>query len=58
MSQTSLVSPAYRAEDLGSIPGSGRSPGEEISTHSSVLACKILWAEEPHGLQSIQGIMC
>ena len=30
-----------------------RSRGEEIATHSSVLSWKILWTEEPGGLQSI-----
>ena len=37
--------------DTGSIPGSGRSPGKEITTHSSVLAWEIPWTEEPDGLQ-------
>ena len=40
--------------DLGSIPGSGRSPLEEgMATHSSILAWRILGTEEPGGLQSI-----
>ena len=43
---------ACSAEDPGSIPG-GRSPGEEMATHSSVLAWKISWIEEPDGLQSM-----
>ena len=30
----------YNAGDLGSIPGSGRSPGEGNATHSSILAWK------------------
>ena len=38
------------AEDPGSIPGSGRSPGEEIANHSSILAWKIPLTEEPGGL--------
>ena len=42
---------ACNAGDLGSIPGSGRSPGE-MATHSSILAWKIPWMEEPGGLQS------
>ena len=37
--------------DLGSISGSGRSPGEGNATHSSILAWRILWLEEPGGLQ-------
>ena len=40
------------AEDLGLIPGSGRSPGEGMATHSSILAWRILWTEKPGGLQS------
>ena len=39
--------------DTGLIPGSGRSPGKEMSTHSSILAWEILLAEEPGGLQSM-----
>ena len=38
--------------DLGSIPGSGRSPGKGMATHSSILAWRIPWIEEPGGLQS------
>ena len=37
--------------DVGSIPGSGISPGEEMATHSSILTWNIPWTEEPHGLQ-------
>ena len=43
---------AYNAGDPGSIPGSGRSPGEG-ATHSSTFAWKIPWTEEPGGLQSV-----
>ena len=39
--------------DPGSIPGSGRSPGEGNGTHSSILAWRIPWTKEPGGLQSI-----
>ena len=35
------------AGDAGSIPGSGRFPGEGNATHSSVLAWEIPWTEEP-----------
>ena len=38
--------------DMGSIPGSGRSPEEEMATHFSILLWEIPWAEEPGGLQS------
>ena len=33
-------------------PGSGRSPGEEMATHSNILAREIPWTEELGGLQS------
>ena len=44
---------AYSAGDPGSIPGSRRSPGEGIATHSSIFAWKIPWIEEPGRLQSM-----
>ena len=44
---------ACNAGDPGSIPGLGRSPGEEMATHSSILAWKIPWTEDPGGLQSM-----
>ena len=45
---------AFNAGDAGSIPGSGIYPGEKaIAPHSSTLAWKIPWMEEPAGLQSI-----
>ena len=42
---------ACSAEDLGSIPRSGRSPGEGNGYHSSILAWKIPGTEEPCRLQ-------
>ena len=39
--------------DLDLIPGSGRPPGEGITTHSSIFGCKIPWTEEADGLLSI-----
>ena len=39
--------------DVGSIPGSGRSLEEGMVTNSRILAWRILWTEEPGGLQSI-----
>ena len=39
--------------DLGSIPGSGRYPGEGNGYHSSILAWRIPSTEEPGGLQSM-----
>ena len=44
---------ACNAGDLGLFPGSGRSPGGGNRTHSSILAWRIPWREEPGGLQSI-----
>ena len=38
--------------DAGSIPGLGRSPEEAMATHSSILAWRITWTEEPSGLRS------
>ena len=38
--------------DVGLIPGWGRSPGGGHATHSSILAWRIPWTEEPGGLQS------
>ena len=40
--------------DIGSIPGSGRSPGGGHGNPSSILAWRIPWAEEPGGLQSMK----
>ena len=40
--------------DSGSIPGSGRSPEEEMATHSSVLAWRIPGSQETGGLQSLR----
>ena len=44
---------ACNAGDPGSILGSGRSPGEGMTTHSSVVAWRIPRTEEPGGLQSM-----
>ena len=41
------------AGDVGSIPGSGRSPEKEMKTHFSILAWEISWTQEPDGLQSL-----
>ena len=42
------------ARDTGLIPGSGRSMEKEMAVHSSTLAWRIPWTEEPGGLQSIE----
>ena len=52
VAQTVKVS-AYNAEDVGLIPGSGRSLEKEMATHSSTLAWKIPWMEGPSRLQSM-----
>ena len=41
------------AGDMGSIPDSGRSLEKEMATHSSILAWRIPWTEEPGELQSM-----
>ena len=41
------------AGDVGSIPGSGRSPGKGTATHPSMPAREIPWTEGPGGLQSM-----
>ena len=40
------------AGGLGSVPGLGRSPGEEMATNSSILAWRIPWKKEPSRLLS------
>ena len=40
--------------DAGSVPGLGSPMKEEMATHSSILAWKIPWTEEPGGLQSME----
>ena len=44
---------AVVAEDLGLIPGSGRSLENGMETHSSIHAWEIPWTGELGGLQSI-----
>ena len=48
-----VKNPHANAGDLGSIPGLGRSPEKGMATHSSILAWRIPWTEEPGGLQSM-----
>ena len=45
--------PSSNAGDMGSILDPGRSPGEEMATHSSILVWEIPWTEKPGGLQSM-----
>ena len=46
MAQTVKVLPAIQ-ETQGSIPGLGRCPGGGNGNHSSILAWRIPWTEEP-----------
>ena len=46
-----LPANAGAAGDAGLIPGWVRSPEEEMAPHSSILTWRILWTEEPAGLQ-------
>ena len=46
-----VMNPSVNAGDTGSIPGSGRFPGQKMATHSSILSWRILWTEEPGRLQ-------
>ena len=48
-----VKNPPADSGDVGSIPGLGRSPEEEMTTHSNILAWKIPWTEERGGLQSM-----
>ena len=42
------------AGDMGLIPGSGRSLQKGMATHSSILAWRIPWGEEPGELRFIR----
>ena len=44
---------ACNAGDPSLIPGSGRSAGKEMATHSRILTWEIPWTEEPGRLQSM-----
>ena len=48
-----LSANAGDTRDTSSTPGPGRSSGVETAVHSSILAWKIRWTEEPGGLQSM-----
>ena len=45
-----VKNPPVNARALGSIPGSGRSPGEG-NGNSSILAWRVPWTGKPGGLQ-------
>ena len=44
---------AYNVGNLGLISGSGKPLEKGMATHSSILAWRIPWTEEPGGLQSM-----
>ena len=51
-----ISNPSANAGDsrgTGLILGSGRSLKKEMATHSSILAWRMPWTEEPSGLQAI-----
>ena len=48
-----LPANAGDTRDVGLIPGSGRLPGGGHGNHSSTLAWRIPWTEEPGRLQFI-----
>ena len=45
---------AYNVVDLGLILGREDPLENEMAAHSSILAWRILWMEEPGGLQSME----
>ena len=47
---------ACNAGDQSLIPGLGRSPWEWNGNHSSILAWRIPWIEEPGGLHTVHGV--
>ena len=44
---------ACNTGDPGSIPGLGRSPGEGMAIHSSILAWRIPWTVQSMGSQRV-----
>ena len=48
-----VKNPPANVGDSGSIPGLERSLEKEMPTHSSILAWRIPWGEEPEGLWSM-----
>ena len=53
-SGSAVKNPPANTEDSGLIPGQKDPLKEEMATHSSILAWKIPWTEEPGGLQSME----
>ena len=51
-----LPANAVDVRDVGSVPELGRYPGEGMATHSSILAWRIPWTEEPGGLHTVHRV--
>ena len=49
-----VKNPSAKAGDAGTILWLGRSPGEEMTTHSSILAWESPWTEEPGRLDCME----
>ena len=49
-----LPASAGDVRDVGLIPGPEDPLEKEMATHSSILAWRIPWTEEPGGLQSME----
>ena len=49
-----IKNPSAKAGDAGTILWLGRSPGDEMTTHSSILAWESPWTEEPGRLESME----
>ena len=49
---SAVKNPPAKAEDAGSVPGRGRSPGEGNGNPLQYSCWEIPWTEEPIGLQS------
>ena len=45
----------FQCRRHGLIPGPGRSPEKEMTAHSSILAWKMPWTEEPGRLYTVHG---
>ena len=48
-----VKNPPANAGDMGLIPGPEDPLEKEMAIHSSILAWKVPWTEDPEGLQSI-----
>ena len=48
-----VKNPPIYAGDLSSVPGREDPLEKEMATHSSILAWRIPWTEEPGGVQSM-----